>query len=179
MFKFWFSLKHAESSSEIYDICALLLGIGSGLAYMGIIRHIAYFDTYNVCTFIYGLNIKFLAIGSGELFWSFWSSVVRRWCRCCGRKLFTFLATGPVSTNANLAEIILGEEDSSLFKWCARPFPRGDNFEISKTHRRILKSFFSRTAGPISTKIGTNHLCVKGIQVCSDGGFGPLPRSDN
>ncbi|XP_078337203.1 mucolipin-3-like isoform X2 [Crassostrea virginica] len=44
--------KHAESSSEIYDICALLLGIGSGLAYMGIIRHIAYFDTYNILTVV-------------------------------------------------------------------------------------------------------------------------------
>ena len=28
--------------------------------------------------------------------------------------------------------------------------------------------FFSKTAGPILTRLGTNHLWVKGIQVCSN-----------
>ena len=35
-----------------------------------------------------------------------------------------------------------------------RPFPKGDNCEIAKIHRRNLKIFFSRTIGPISTKLG-------------------------
>ena len=44
-------------------------------------------------------------------------------------------------------------------------FPRGDNYEIGKINFKI---FFSRTTGPISTKFGTKHLLVKGIQVCSN-----------
>ena len=47
-----------------------------------------------------------------------------------------------------------------------RPFPRGDNYEIVKIHWRNLK-IFSRTTEPISTKLGTKHPWVKGIQVCS------------
>ena len=42
---------------------------------------------------------------------------------------------------------------------------------IAKMHWWILKIFFSRTAGPISTKLGTNLLRVKGIQVCSNEGL--------
>ena len=34
------------------------------------------------------------------------------------------------------------------------PFPRGDNYEKVKIHWRNLKIFFSRTTGPISTKLG-------------------------
>jgi hypothetical protein len=33
-----------------------------------------------------------------------------------------------------------------------------------------LKTFFSRTTGPNSIKLGTNYLWVKGIQVCSKKG---------
>ena len=32
----------------------------------------------------------------------------------------------------------------------------------------ILKIFLSRTTGPISTKLGTKHPWMKGIQVCSN-----------
>ena len=39
--------------------------------------------------------------------------------------------------------------------------------------------FFSRTTGPISTKLGTKHPRVKGIQVCSNEGPHPFPRGDN
>ena len=39
--------------------------------------------------------------------------------------------------------------------------------------------FFSRTAGPISTKLGTKHSWVKGIQVCPNEGPRPFPRGDN
>ena len=48
--------------------------------------------------------------------------------------------------------------------------------------RRKLFTFsssVSRTFGPISTKLGTNHLLVKGIQVCSTEGLCPFPRGDN
>nr|XP_022345615.1 mucolipin-3-like isoform X1 [Crassostrea virginica] len=44
--------KHAESSSENYDICALMLGIGCGLAFMGIIRYVAFFAKYNILTVV-------------------------------------------------------------------------------------------------------------------------------
>jgi hypothetical protein len=33
-----------------------------------------------------------------------------------------------------------------------------------------LKIFFSRTTGPILTRLGTNHPLVKGIQICSKEG---------
>ena len=39
--------------------------------------------------------------------------------------------------------------------------------------------FFFRTTGPISTKLGTRHPWVKGIQVCSNEGLRPFPRGDN
>ena len=39
--------------------------------------------------------------------------------------------------------------------------------------------FFSRTAGPNSTKLGTHHPWVKGLQVCSNEGPGLLQRGDN
>ena len=35
---------------------------------------------------------------------------------------------------------------------------------------KILKMFFSRTTGPISTKLGTKHPWGKLIQVCSNEG---------
>ena len=44
----------------------------------------------------------------------------------------------------------------------------GDNCEIAKIYWRNLKIFFSRTTGPISTKFGTKHSWVKGIQFCSN-----------
>jgi hypothetical protein len=42
-----------------------------------------------------------------------------------------------------------------------------------------LKIFFSRTTGPILTRLGTYHPWVKGIQVCSKEGDSPSPRGDN
>ena len=46
-----------------------------------------------------------------------------------------------------------------------RPFPRGDNYEIAKIHLRDEEIFYSRTTELISTKFGTMHPWVKGIQV--------------
>ena len=39
--------------------------------------------------------------------------------------------------------------------------------------------FFSRTTGPISTKLGTLHTWVKGIQACSNERLRLFPRGDN
>jgi hypothetical protein len=39
--------------------------------------------------------------------------------------------------------------------------------------------FFSRTTGPILTRLSTNHPWVKGIQFCSKEGDSPSPRGDN
>jgi hypothetical protein len=42
-----------------------------------------------------------------------------------------------------------------------------------------LKIFFSRTTGPIFTRLGTNHPWGEEIQVCSNEGDCPSPRGDN
>jgi hypothetical protein len=39
--------------------------------------------------------------------------------------------------------------------------------------------FFSRTSGPILTKLGTNHPWGEGIQVCTNEGDCPSPRGAN
>ena len=72
----------------------------------------------------------------------------------------------------------LSEGDLILFKWRARPFPRGANYEIVKIHWRNLKIFFSRTTESTSTKLSTKHPWVKGIQVCSNEGLRTFPRGD-
>ena len=48
-----------------------------------------------------------------------------------------------------------------------------------KIHWLNLKIFFSRSTGPISTKLSTKHPWVKGIQVCSIEGPAPFSRGDN
>ena len=55
-------------------------------------------------------------------------------------KLFTFSSSSsePLGQfQPNLAQASLGEGDSSLFKWRALPFQRGDNYEIAKIPWRI------------------------------------------
>jgi hypothetical protein len=47
--------------------------------------------------------------------------------------------------------------------------------EMGLGHLKI----FSRTTGPILTRLSTNHPWVKRIQVCSNEGPGPLQRGDN
>jgi hypothetical protein len=42
-----------------------------------------------------------------------------------------------------------------------------------------LKIFFSRTTGPILTKLGINHSLGEGIQVHSNERDCPSPRGDN
>ena len=56
--------------------------------------------------------------------------------------------------------------------------PRGGNSKRVRMHWKSLK-IFSRTSGPISIKLGTNHSWVKEILNCSNKGPGPLQRGDN
>jgi hypothetical protein len=42
-----------------------------------------------------------------------------------------------------------------------------------------VKIFFSRTTGPILTRLGINHPLGEGIQVYSNEGNCPSPRGDN
>ena len=46
-------------------------------------------------------------------------------------------------------------------------------------YSKYLKIFFSRTTGPIWTKLGTKYPWVKGIQVCSKEVPRPFPGGDN
>jgi hypothetical protein len=59
------------------------------------------------------------------------------------------------------------------------PSPRGNNSERVKLHLIFSKIFFSRTSWPNSIVLNTNYPWVKGIQVCSNKGPGPLQRGDN
>jgi hypothetical protein len=56
---------------------------------------------------------------------------------------------------------------------------RGDNHNSVKIGWSHLKILFSRTTGPILTRLGTKHPCLKGIQVCSKEWDSPSPRGDN
>ena len=86
------------------------------------------------------------------------------------------------------------DEDHSLTSWhkvslgkgiqvCSNegppPSQRGDNWEIIKINWQLLKIFFYRTTGPISTKLGTKCPLVKGIQVCTNEGSCPTQKGDN
>ena len=51
-----------------------------------------------------------------------------------------------------------------------------DHIFVCKLHIFI---FFSRTTGPISTKVDTKHPWVMGIQVCSNEGLHPFPWGEN
>ena len=80
--------------------------------------------------------------------------------------------TWPISTKASFGK---GNQIDSNEGTCI--FPRGDNYEIAIIHRRNLKTFFTRTIMPISTKLGAKHLLVKGIiQSCSNEGPRPFLR---
>jgi hypothetical protein len=70
----------------------------------------------------------------------------------------------------------LGEGNSSKEPG---PLQRGDNHKNVKMGWGHLKIFFSRTTGPILTRLGTDHPYVKGIQVCSNEGDNPSTRGDN
>ena len=76
-----------------------------------------------------------------------------------------------------------GGDDSCIpgnhydFSWLkgSCPFPRGDHYEIVEIQCWNFK-IFSRTTGPISTKLATKRPWVVGIQVCSNDGPCPFLR---
>jgi hypothetical protein len=59
------------------------------------------------------------------------------------------------------------------------PLQRGDNHRNVKMGWGHLKIFFSRTTGPNLTRLGTNHPCGNGIQICLIEVDIPSPRGDN
>ena len=75
----------------------------------------------------------------------------------------------------NLAQCILGCRG---FKFIQMKVPALFQWEIITILQKYIDQFkklcFSRTTGPISTKLGTTHPWVKGIQVCSKEGAPPL-----
>ena len=118
------------------------------------------------------------AEGSSELFWS---KFVRR-RRCC--KLFTISSSSPEPLSQfqpNLSQSILRWRGFKFVQMKGLAlFQRGDNYQIGKIHwRNKKKSSSPELNGPISTKLGTMHPWVTGIQVCSNEGPRPLPRGDN
>ena len=99
-------------------------------------------------------------------------------------KMLFSRTTGPISTTLGTKRGIQVCSNEG-----PHPYQRGDNWEIIKIIWQLLKIFFSRTTGPISTilisrhdisfKLGTKHVWVMGIQVCSNEGPRPFPRGDN
>jgi hypothetical protein len=59
------------------------------------------------------------------------------------------------------------------------PLQRGDNHKNVKMGWGHLRILFSKTIGPILTRLGINHSWVKGIQDCSKKGDSPSPRGNN
>jgi hypothetical protein len=122
----------------------------------------------------------FLAHLSWKLKWAFLiarcpASVCLSVCLSVNFYIFDFFSrtTGPILNRLGTnhpwvkgIQICSKEGDS--------PSPRGDNIERVKIHWKFSKVFFFRTSRPISIKLGTNYPWVKGIQVCSDKGPGPL-----
>jgi hypothetical protein len=58
------------------------------------------------------------------------------------------------------------------------PHQRGDNYKNIKMGWGHLKIFFSRTTGPILTKLGTNHPWMNRIQVSSNERYNRSARGD-
>ena len=72
----------------------------------------------------------------------------------------------------------LGEGHSSMNIWRTTLFSKRRYYKVAKIHWQNFKIFFSRTTGPIPTKLKTNHPWVKGIQVYSNEGSHAFPRID-
>ena len=120
----------------------------------------------------------FLAHLSWKLKWAFLITCCLFVC-----KLFTFSTSSPVPLGQfqpNVAQIILEWRGFKFVQMKGHAlFPRGDNSKNVKFYWKYLKIFFFRTNGPVSTKVGTKHLRVTGIQVCSNEGPRSFPRGDN
>ena len=93
-------------------------------------------------------------------------------CRPSVRKLLTFSSSSPKPMGQfqpNLVQSILGWREFKFVRMKDHALLQG---EIIKKKRKFIgeikKIFFSRTTGPISTKLGTMHPWMKGIQVCEE-----------
>ena len=96
-------------------------------------------------------------------------------------QIFFSRTTGPISTKLGTNHPLVSGIPEFPFVQMKGPalLPRGDNYEIVKIQWRMWKILLSRTSGPISTKLGTKYLWVKGIQVYSNKGSRLFPRGDN
>ena len=120
------------------------------------------------------------AEGSSEL--SDWNlSVVHRRYRRCRKLFYIFMffsgTTGQISTKLGTMHPWV-EGIRVCWNEGPRLFPRGDDYEIVKIHWQNLKIFFSKTTGPISTKLGTKHPLLIRTHVHSNEGFCPFQRGD-
>ena len=92
-------------------------------------------------------------------------------------KIFFSRSTEPISTKLSTMHLwVKGIQVCS--NEGPRPFSREDNNEIAEIHWQNLNIFFSRTDGLISTKLGTKHPWVKGIQVVFKWRAQPFSRRD-
>jgi hypothetical protein len=77
----------------------------------------------------------------------------------------------------------------AINKWMERVFRSPElKAQVSYSDRRLsvvrlsvnfyIFDFFSRTTGPNSTRLGTNHPWVEGFQVCANEGDRPSARGD-
>jgi hypothetical protein len=124
------------------------------------------------------LASTFLAHLSWKLKWAILIARCPSVCLSVNFYIFDFSrTTGPILTK--LAQIILGGGIQVYSNEGDCPSPRGDNSKRVKIHWKFLNIFFSRTSRPNSIKLGTHYPWVKGIQVCSNKGPGPLLRGDN
>ena len=105
---------------------------------------------------------------SGELFWS--PIVHLSVCLSVRPSLCTLFSISSSSHWANFSQVLhkasYEKGISTVFKWKSHHFSMGDNRNL-KIHWRHLKIFFSKTTGPISTKLYTKHPWMKGYQVQS------------
>ena len=68
----------------------------------------------------------------------------------------------------NLTQIIFGRKEFKYVLMKGPRFFKGRLLGNSENTMTNFKLFFSRTSWAASTKLSTNHLWVKGIQVCSN-----------
>jgi hypothetical protein len=59
------------------------------------------------------------------------------------------------------------------------PLQRGDNHKNGKMGWGHIKIFFSRTTGPILTRLATNYPWIKEIPIFPMEVDSPFPRGDN
>ena len=101
-------------------------------------------------------------------------------CLVMGDKMLVRLLSREISNKHPLRSLGTAEGSSELFwsKFVCCPSSSLSLLSLSLSLTFHIFIFSSRTSGPISTKLGTKHPWVKGIQVCSDEGLCPFPRGD-